>query len=646
MKRINRLFVVLVSVLVLVLNLSPVQTARAEENREIFTDLGEADEFLVCIEWENSRPSITFESPSGVLYDAFTEGEGVHFSISGTTCYYYLENAEKGTWYVIYDKLDNADIYITPEKVTSPFVVKEVTVQNVAGAYADVSFLVEYGSETEINYQISISADGKNAGKELASGFCTTNQKVETRVDLSQVRSYGNYQIYVNAYFTEDGVDIFDGAFSEPFAYTSQNQAEFTTPVSLEITPEDYTARIGWEPKYGYTYIVSLFEDNEPEPSSFGEINDTSVDSYDFNYRPTSKTIEVCIAEKSGNQNYSNEKVLRCDVSQLPKIVFEEADVTNRDAVRVHYSGFPNGRKVVVQSNEKSQEIILSSAKEGNLDVEIYDDYNEVKFLFAYSDEITVVYEKTIYRDCIPPRIYMTEDYSNVVSKNNSFTLLGTLTGADRLEIAGTEVPFDDDGKFSYTVALNDGENIVYVDAFDRLGNGARYTAVITFPANKSNTLTGTTDDDNDGSDTDSFAKKITPKALLPGIIAGVIGLIVVILLLVLPKKNKKNGWLSAIRKIFGWVLGMGILCEVFFFVKWYVIHKQNDSTKFIDQAAKSLKSAGQLLKEEQEWKKCMLYCGIVILVSCIGFVVSLVLPVNRSVSKTDEGSEKDSNKQ
>ncbi|MGN0402275.1 MAG: hypothetical protein ACI4HQ_08460 [Acetatifactor sp.] len=639
MKKIRHIFGCLTVGILLLFLLLPAASVRAKEEEKFFTNLGAEDEFLVCIEWENSQPIVKFKSPSGKLYDPYTEEEGTRSSVSGTTCYYYIEGAEKGKWNVIYDKLDNESIYITLESATSPFIVEDVTVSNVTGSSAEVGFAVSYSADRRVNYQISVSATEDSAGRVVAGGSCNTNERCETTVDLSEVSSYGEYRVYVYAWFVKDGVDIFDGKYSAPFRYTNQNQTELTTNAMVEIRPEEMMARISWEPKYGYVYLVSLFENGADQPSSFSEIQDTSVKSYDLAYSPDARTIEVRIAEKRNNKNYSDEKCFVCELDRLPEVTFDPSPATNRGYIGFHYKGFPADNKVEIAVNGESRQINLSALEEGDIEVEIKEDINLVTLTYYEKDDITVVYEKEIYYNRIPPRIYMMSDYTEVTTSSGEFKLLGMVTGADRLLVAGEETEIAADGSFSKTVTLSEGENIIMVEALDGLGNGAVYTARITYVPAVGGDLEKDMEKDGKVEDAGSDGGSRL-MAWLPGILSLIAGLVLIILVAVLPKKERKDSVIGKLQKIVIALFACNLVCEIFFFVKWFPMQKQNHSLAFVETAYESISDAALLLEAEEQWKNRMVYGGICLAVWILAFVILRVTAVfikKKRAKKTEE---------
>ena len=627
----------------------------AEEITRDFTDLAENEEFLVCIEGENTRPIVKFVSPTEEIFDTAEERPDTKISVGKQMLYYYIENAEKGHWQIIYDKLDNSEIMVTLEQPTSPLVVKYVNVleSEIYGNRVPVDFYAEYKDSRSINYTIYVSSNEESRGKEIDHGSCWTNENVRVNADLGSVSSYSDYRIYVYVWFNDDGVDIFEGMYSQPFSYTNPEQKDFTTPVKAVIKPNEFSADLNWEPQYGYTYIVSIFEDGNTEPDYYDEITDTNVTSHSFSYSPDAGKIELRIAEKYGNGNYSTEKVFKCDLSSLPGVEFDKAQATNKRYVSLHYKGFTEKNRVEIEVNEERRETILYTQQEGDLEVEINQEINNVKVLYYLADDFVVEFAKEIYFNNTAPHIYMMNDYSNVKTDKDTIELSGTVQGADKVLVDGNEIALESDGSFTYKAELKSGENVITIEAYDVLGNGSVYTARIVYSPSSEDA--GTEDDgkdtekvsedegkDSDGSDDSSDkgdkdkdkAKDddedkedtgawATIKKYLPLIIAIVIGLAIVIFVLVKPKGSKK-GVLVTIRNAGIFIFALSVIADGYLLYNWLKIKNSNSQPEFINKAYESVDDAKALLVEEAD-KKDAFITGAVVVGICAGIMVLLI---------------------
>lgn len=613
MQKIGRTFVHLIIGILFCFLILPSVTLCAEEEERLFAYLDKDDEFLVYIEWENTQPIIQFKSPSGKLYNPYVEEEGTYSSVGGKTCYYYIEEAEKGRWNVILDKLDNENVSVTLESITSLFIVEDVEVTNVTGTSADVVFNVIYDTDRIINYQISISANDSSRGEVIANGRCNTNETYVTTLNLSKFSTYNQYRFYVYAWFEKDGVEIFDGAYSPTFSFDNIDQQEMNTPAWIEIRPEEMIVNVGWQPNYGYTYMVSIFENGAEEPSWYKEIEDMSVKSYNLSYGTEAKDVVVRMAEKTRYTSYSNSKLFEFNVDRLPEITFDSEMATNRGYIGLRYKGFQEGKKVEIAVNGEKKQLNLPSLQEGEIEIEIKEKINHITLTYYDEDNITVVYERNIMYNRIPPKIYMMCDYTGVTTSNQKYVLRGMVTGADSLFVAGDEIEFESNGSFSATIILTEGENIVTIEAIDSLGNRAEYTANINFvPVNGESNISNDSQENN--SEKKSAIKRVIT-AWLPGIIAVAVALTMVVLAVVLPEKKTKDGIITRLKQVFIAIFSLNFVLEAYFAVKWYVIQKQNNSLYFLDKSYESLDVAVRLLESERTWKKMMTIGGVSLII-------------------------------
>lgn len=654
MRKFKRILFMLAVILAAIL--LPSARVMAEEQEKEFHTIDEDDEFIVCIEWENTRPIVKFVSPSGEIFDTAQEREGTQISVGDKMLFYYIEEAEAGRWKVIYDKLDNENIYISLQNVTAPFIVKDVKVDEVDGTYANVHFFVEYETDKGVDYKVYISANEDSRGQEIKSGYCNTNEEIEVRVNLEKFSSYDHYKIYVYASFVKDGVEIFDGAYSDAFKYVNPNQTDLTSPTTLEIKPNNLSARIFWEPQYAYTYLVSFFEEGKGEPSVFEEISDTSINSYEFSIGTETKKFEIHIAEKYRYGTYSNEKVYYFDMTDIPEVEFEEALATGKGYVSLHYKNFTDNKKTEISLNGDKREVILYVEKEGDLQVEVNQDFNIVEVIYHYDDEISLVYDKEIYFNNIPPRIYMLTDYSDVVTGKNQIELMGSATEAEKILVNGTEIEIAEDGTFSYLAKLKEGENIFTIEAFDILENGSMYVAKITYnpalAAEEDNIGDSDTDvdadatvsDENNENEKEPSAVMQLVKDFLPAIIALVLGLILIIVVAVIPKKKEKTGAVAAINKVLIYLLILGAIAEGFCLYKWLGLKKSNNSVGFIETAYNSVEEAGNLLNAEIMWKNFTFYGIIGLATVAVVLGVTILISTLAKKHKANKQSQKESN--
>ena len=603
-------------------------SVHAEEQRTFFTKLEQREQLVISIEWENEEdpPYVVFEAPDGTLYNPAEEREGTIVSSGFTTIYYCIEDAPAGDWYVIYDKKSNERIYIYPIKDSPVFAITDLTVSDISTDSCKVSFSVPYDEDRSFNYKIYLSASDSERGQEIGSSWAYTNQPVEYTIDMKSHQTYDSYRVYVYAYFNAGGVDIYDGVYSDPFSYINKDQAEVNTPVSLGIMPDDLTVTINYEPEWNYYYLAAVFVKSIPEggteavwteePYFFEESHDNSHKSFTFSYGDAEE-IRVEFSEKYMSRGvYSTPKVWNIDLTGIPKITFEDSETTNKDTIRVDYEGFDTQTKGIVTvtgyngsdiDKEEPGTTDVSLKDSGSFLVEIPEDNSLVSLEFNYAEDIAVRYEKEIFRDITAPRIYMSEDYSDVTATGDTYIVSGTVTGAENLTIGSEQVAVDAGGSFVHEISLSDGENVIPVVASDAAGNSAQYTIKITKKGAASAATDNTGDKSSDS--TDDSGKSLPGKIkdllgpvadYLAGILALVIALVIILIAVFTWKKGNETPAGTAVFRLLSVLTVISFISTAVVSVIYFVLRKRNNSFAFAEKAVSSVSDAYVLLEREK----------------------------------------------
>ncbi len=622
------LYVIIAAIILTAFSGMGTHSAHAEEQRSFFTKLEQKEQLVISIEWENEDdpPYVVFEAPDGTLYNPAEEREGTMVSSGFTTIYYCIEEAPAGDWYVIYDKKSNEKIYIDPVKNSSVFAITDLTVSDIDTDSCKVSFTIPYDEDRSFNYKIYLTASDSERGQEIGSAWARTNQPVEYTVDMKSHQTYDSYRVYVYAYFNTDGVDIFDAVYSEPFSYINKDQAEVHTPVSLGIMPDDLTVTINYEPEWNYHYLAAVFVKSVPEggteavwdeePYFFEESDNNSHKSFTFSYGDAEE-IRVEFSEKYMSRGvYSTPKTWTIDLKQIPKVSFENIEATNKDSIEVDYEGFTAQTKGIVTvagangsdiDKEEPGTAAVSLKDSGSFLVEIPEDNSLVSLEFNYAEDIAVRYEKEIFRDITAPRIYMSEDYSDVTATEDTYIVSGTVTGAESLTIGAEQVTVDAGGSFVYEIKLSAGENVIPVVASDAAGNSARYTIKITKKDVASAETDNTGDKSSDSSDDSSKSLPDKIKDLLgpvadyiAGILAFVIALVIILIAVFTWKKGNETPAGTAAFRLLAVLTVISFISTAVVSVIYFVLKKRNNSFAFAEKAVSSVSDAYVLLEREK----------------------------------------------
>lgn len=454
---------------------------------EYLTDW-EGGDMIVRVEWETEEPIVIFVSPDYEEFNPREEKEGTQVSRSGKALYYLISDAAEGRWMIRHDDLTNKTIKVMVTGSDEMFAVENLTAR-ADGDRCRFSFDLIADEDFSFTYEIYLGTDVGGIGTLIGEASAYTNTTVENYFDLDAFGTFDRYVLYVRAYYYNGEVDIWDDAYSAPFSYQNGSQARTDTEgLVLEIHPDSCAAIFRWEPEYRYSYLPAFFaktvrEEGKPasyadEADYFEEITDTDVTSFRYSYG-TAEAIRAEFSEKGYYDSfYSVPASAEVDLTNLPKIVFEEKEATNRKTFTFMPDGFPDRTLLTVSNGEGTTTVFSENGTA--VEVEIPEGETTVSVRFTIGEGIEVVYEKTVVRDTIPPLIYMAEDYSDVRTENETYIITGTVTGAAAFTIGGKTVTPAADGKFSFEAKLTEGRNVLDAIASDTLGNSALYTVIIT----------------------------------------------------------------------------------------------------------------------------------------------------------------------
>lgn len=590
----------------------------AEEKTERLVNIKEPHDIAVSIEWENDQPDVYLVAPDGTKYLPDEEREDTDITKGTGYIYYYIEMAQAGQWNIVYDKKNNESLDIEVSDINPLLSIEDLTVSNITEKDATVTFSAEFGEQrTYYKYEIYITADSDPAsrGEKVYNGGAYTGNQVSHTINLSKYSTSSNFRVFVYAYVAINGVDISDSLYSDTFSYVNPKMKELSTPVSLVIEPDATTVYVNWEPAYNTTYMPAFFSYSDSqsipsEPDYFIEINGRNTSTYEYNYG-LAEGIKVNFSEKPSGGVYCTPKEFIVSIKNLPSVTFEEnTDSTNKESILMNYEGFMSKTSATVDINGEEDAVTFDGA--GSLRVVLNEGENTISVSFEYAPDVYVVYKKEVFRDSTPPRIYMSQDYRNVVTNEDKYTVSGIVSEASKFTIGGEDVALLPDGSFSHTLSLSKGVNTFEAIATDVVGNSALYTISVTKGGSSLMPF--------DVSGKGGFLGSI--KTFLPGIIAGVIALLLIVWALISWRKDRK---MSPINSVMVLMIVLDVLCVAASVCGYFMWKQQSDinmSGEFINAVTNSITDAYQMLKLEGFFRALFL-AGIV---GFIIFTVSAIL--------------------
>ena len=523
------------SVALALLLMLPMMTVFAEQQEADSVLLEQSRDVVFWVKWDVHTPDIVFLAPDGTVYDPTAQRSDTETMMDTNSMYYIVHKAQAGQWRVRYDKGTNTKLDVSVHDYSGSIHVETFNVGQVQDDYMDVAFLVAGDREVTYHYRISAVVERSGSEKELRNGTATTGYEVSTNVSLSKLSSYSAYMLKLYVWYDDNGTDIFDMVYSDPFSYTNTEADAQVVPYEVTILPEEYLVevRFGDVPWSMESAVVALFEDDGAEPLMFDEyqVQDNTV--IQLSYDPRAKKVAVEVTAKIGEVNAQPQRKT-IDIKNMG-ITLPQGTLFNSLVYSVNYTGFSNQNVDLDVNGTKIAAVFNGS---GMTNVNLVDDWND--FSLSYKDAQDVVWKikRRLFVDRIPPTLSMNQMYDGISVDSGHITIAGTVTDCSKLTVNGAEVTFDAKGAFAQELSLSSGENKVAVVAVDKAGNEVQYAAKIYYGAAPVNQVSV----GEDGSVPGGLLETLTGKGNYWVLLAcGVIALLVVGYALVFWRKGEKR---------------------------------------------------------------------------------------------------------
>lgn len=469
----KRFSVIIVAIALLVCMAMPVSAATEEAPLEyIDTQM----DVVFWVSWDVKIPYIVFLAPDGTEYDPMVQYGNTTTIMSDTALYFVVMDAPAGQWNIRYDKGENTEIEVSIQDYSAPLYIEHFTLGQVEGNRIPVEFLVAGEEGTYFNYKISAVIDHTGAEKELHSGSSRVGRDESLNVYLNELSSYSAYMLKLYVWYDDNGADIFDFVFSDPFSYTNENLDAEAKDFELTVVPDDSLLYVtvpdlGWNVD---SFMVAVFENGAAEPAMFKEYSRDEANNLQLAYDPASTEVAVEVTVKINGVNAS--PVRKTFDPNNFGISIPEGEAFNSLVLPMNYTGMAQ-QLVNVSVNGYNNELVLDG--DGGVNITLGDDWNDLAITFIDANHITWMLAREIFVDRVAPVLNMSQMYDGMTAEENHLVISGSVSDYHKLTINGESVSVDANGLFSQEVSLSTGANSVEVVASDKLGNETRYTAVI-----------------------------------------------------------------------------------------------------------------------------------------------------------------------
>lgn len=482
MKKFRSIISVLLTVMMVALCL-PLTAFGATQTVDLI-DLSDDSNISVVIDYESEKPSVSFVTPDGKTWGE--SNKNVTVVEDGKSINYQIRNAKAGQWKIKYDKKSNDSLDYSAVAFEDGIYIDSLSIGKVKDSYLPVNFVVNCDSEHYYNYTISAVTDKSiKAGREIYSGSAKTDEKVSVDAPLYNLSTYDKYYILVEVRYTGANDElIFDSMVCDTtFSFTNSESPDaydkysvvvnLTTKVlSVDITPP--------EDEYFYfdKCLVALFKKGDDKtPINYQELyGDERIANLAID---TSDSSEFYVAVNYINNGITSKTSKRSfkvkDAKNTAKIVTPE--VTSSSQVEISYT-MSEKVTAIVGINDDISEISINKGS-STVSTVIEEGVNNVFFEYPIAEGVSARIEKEITVDKSVPILDLYENLNHIVTSKKTYTIVGEVSGASKLLIAGNEVPIDKNGCFKYEAKLNFGENVIKIEALNGSGVSTAAFAVI-----------------------------------------------------------------------------------------------------------------------------------------------------------------------
>lgn len=639
-KKLTGLFL---AILLLSIGLSQQVWAAKDEEVEIpenctiadLMDLEKQENVVVSVSYDQEMPEIYFITPGDEIYvPGKTDQSQIYVEYGTDTVYYYLPNAQRGSWKIAYDKKKNSELTVNFGIFSNGIWIEDFQVTNLDEEKLTVQFQVSYDEDISYSYNIyavTTDEDGNVDGqKKIGNGYGDANEEMEETFSLEYLESYEHYHFMLEVEL-EENENILQDQFitSEEYAYVSAYAPEAMQDFKVTYNLETGELAIDWSDYAVWCdeYIVAVFEEGEEEPfydnifdsnTTYMELmTDTELDQIvvELHYRYNDRTSEGI------------SKTIPCKRSKNI-ITVDTSEFTNAAQAVISYD-VEKEVTIWVTVNGETEESTVK--KNGNFSVNINEGDNQIEVLYTAdpADNIYYFVEKEIYADHTAPLIHLYEDVSGMQIQDESFILVGDVESGATLMINGEAVEVEEDGTFSVPLTLMEGENNFELVATDAAGNASKKTISLT-------RINAVGSEDQNKTVAEGTDKNKSPlwKQYLPLCIS-ILGTLMIALIVIISyevskkKTSKGRATIITLRNLWGGLTLMGAVGTIYTFIEKNNGLKAISGISFLELAKETLQEAYEaviLYNIYKDWFNILFIGTAVCLVLWIIFALAAVI--------------------
>lgn len=449
--------------------------AYAEESKLVSLDQNK--DITIIVGYDTEKPKVAFISPSGKRYEKEEDFNQVADDEKST--YYNISSAEKGDWKIEYEKGKNKEITVDVVPWHKPITVNSISFETSFSTGYDLPFIQgKLNAEYEgryYNYIISAAvkdADGNITNMiEIGNGSGSSGNDDEFSI-YPDVLPDGEYYLIAEVYAEDEtGTEVHDTIEANGTFIIAGNTTDGdpgTLKIMCDITDSfiDVSFDASGKDFNCDEYALIVTQEKSEDYLALQNYNDETFTDHIL-FDPADGNITVQINAKAGKGKYltwSRTIIPEMPISasiDTPEITNELNAVISFDAgEQIYY-----GRLII---GNKSKELQLSGSNKIQISLEPME-VNELE-LQIDSNDVTYSINGRIAVDNIPPVIDIYGASGNMTTRENKVVFVGN-TEAAALMCNGENITLEEDGSFTVTKEVFDGENDFKFEAVDAAGN-------------------------------------------------------------------------------------------------------------------------------------------------------------------------------
>lgn len=587
-------------------------TVYAETKQTEITTLNKQKDLTVMFTFDKENVDITFISPSGEKLTS--NSDGVETAQGNLWSTYRIKDAEPGKWSVEYDSGSNSEIAYSIIEDDYGLWIQYLNIEKSNVEELELQFQADFeGEDIYYKYEIyAISTSDSNAVCRLTDGNARANEEKSLKVNLRALSS-DEYVLRLNAFYDDNGTELFDAVTSESFRFDNPNEQSAIEDYKVKVDRYNHICTVDWSEfsnrsHDGYKLIVAADGETIYTSELNKDVKDNSV-----LFSEGTGNLEVKLAFED-NDIWSKYNIKNIPLEQ-EFLINKTGEITNSSQVELQYK-VEKERLLYVRINDEEGNYKVKD--NGVLSFDLKEDVNEIYAELELDDQVYFVVDTNVYYDATPPTIVL---YDNLDGKNfytDNVTILGKMSGGNLLKIEDNVVEVDDNGNFSYEVDLSLGENVIELAAEDANGNLTsrvltlyRSAAIFNGEENERGFI-----------------------GFLPMLASVLTSILIIILSAVFMKKKDKNAEKKK-RSVFPYIVCDFVIgvAEILFCWQFIQRYRFSNSVKYLEMAEKSVSQAAAYIKWERSF-------GLLSLIGIVLLVISILLTVfvARKKEKTEEG--------